>query len=135
MSIDVAVETPRLSIFVVVVFGLPNIYRYFSFSIGNSRSCSIILFAFYRLISFLTKMIVISGTAMNGYPNVVLIILLLIFFFNKKIACMSLVLAFIANILNSIMKSTICFFSYLNVLIFHSVSAILLYYWTLFWLL
>ena len=67
-----------------------------------------------------------SGTAMGGYPNMVLIILLLTFFFNKKIACMSSISAFMANASNSIIKSTMCFSPYLNVSIFHSASAILL---------
>ena len=45
------------------------------------------------------------------------------FFFNKKMACSSSVFAFIANILNSIMKSTMFFFPCLKDSIFYSASA------------
>ena len=45
------------------------------------------------------------------------------FFFNKKMAYSSSVSAFMANALNSIMKSAVFFFPYLKDSIFHSVSA------------
>ena len=53
----------------------------------------------------------VSGAAMGGYPNIILIMSLLTFFFSKSIIYISLVSAFIANTLNSIIKFTICFFS------------------------
>ena len=68
----------------------------------------------------------ISGADIGKYPNIILIMSLLIFFFSKNIVCMLLVSAFIANASNFIMKSIMCFFFCLNVLIFHSASAILL---------
>ena len=45
------------------------------------------------------------------------------FFFNKKMVCSSSVFIFMANMLNSIMKSIVFFFPCLKDLIFHSVSA------------
>ena len=84
------------------------------------------------LYSYLTEVIAIfyslsvSRAAISGYPNIILIISIHTFFFNKKMVCKSSVSAFMANILNFIMKSTICFFSYLNISIFHSVFAALL---------
>ena len=45
------------------------------------------------------------------------------FFFNKKMACSSSVSAYIANALNSIIKSTMFFFPCLKVSIFYSASA------------
>ena len=59
------------------------------------------------------------GTAMGRYFNMVLIISLLIFFFSTNITWMLLVLAFIANVSNSIIKLVMCFFSCLNVLILY----------------
>ena len=56
----------------------------------------------------------VSGATISRYSNIVLIISAHIFFFSKKMACSSSVLAFIANTLNLIIKSTIFFFSYLK---------------------
>ena len=58
---------------------------------------------------------------MDGYPNIILIMSDQIFFFNKKITCNLLVSAFMANALNSIMKSAMFPFPYLKDSIFHSV--------------
>ena len=49
-----------------------------------------------------------------------------IFFFSKNITCMSLVSAFMANALNLIIKSAMCFLPCQNISIFHSASAALL---------
>ena len=67
-----------------------------------------------------------SDTTIGGYPSIILIMLVLIFFFNKKIVCILLVSIFMANASNSIVKSAICFFPCLNVLIFYSASTALL---------
>ena len=67
-----------------------------------------------------------SDTAIGECPSIILIMLVLTFFFNKKIMCMLLVSIFMANASSSIMKSVICFFPCLNVLIFHLASAALL---------
>jgi len=66
-----------------------------------------------------------SSATMTRYPNMVLIISLLTFFFSKNIIYISLVLVFITNTLNSIIKFAMCFFPCLNVLIFYLVSATL----------
>ena len=67
-----------------------------------------------------------SGTAIGGYPNIVLMMSTHTFFFNKNITYKSSVSAFITNALNSIMKSVMYFLPCLNVSIFHSASAALL---------
>ena len=67
----------------------------------------------------------VSDVVISGYPSIVFIMSVLMFF-NKNIVCMLLVLAFIANTLNLIIKSTIYFLLYLNVSIFHSTSVTLL---------
>jgi len=64
----------------------------------------------------------VSGMAIGRYPSIVLMILCHMFFFNRKMACKSSVSAFMANTLNSIIKSAVFFFSCLKVSIFHSVS-------------
>ena len=51
-----------------------------------------------------------SGTAMDGYSNIILMISCHIFFFNRNIACSSSVSAFIANTSNLIMKFAVFFF-------------------------
>ena len=66
----------------------------------------------------------VSGTAMSGYSNIVLIISCRTFFFSKNIACSSSVSAFIAKASNSIMKSTVFCFSCLKDSIFHLVSTV-----------
>jgi len=65
----------------------------------------------------------VSGTAMDGYPNIVLIMSDHTFFFNKKISSSSSVSVFMANASNLIMKSTMFCFPCLKVLIFYSASA------------
>jgi len=78
--------------------------------------------AFCRLISLMIVIFYffnISNTAISEYSNMILMISLLMFFFNKKIMCMSSVLAFIANTLNSIIKLVIflLLLEYLNLLL------------------
>jgi len=68
----------------------------------------------------------ILGTAIGGYPSMVLMISAQTFFLSRNIACMSLVSAFIANMSNLIIKLGICFLPCWNVSIFHSVFAALL---------
>jgi len=99
----------------------------------NKISASFVLIlSFVDLYSCLTEIITtfyflnISGAAIDRYPSIVLIMSACTFFFNKKMVCNSSISAFIANTLNSIMKSTIYFFFCLKILIFHSVSTILL---------
>jgi len=62
----------------------------------------------------------ISSIFISEYSSIILMILACIFFFNTKITCNLFVSACMASTSNSIMKSTIFFFSYLKVLIFHS---------------
>jgi len=59
------------------------------------------------------------GATIGGYPNIVLMISYHIFFFSKKMACNLSVSAFMAKVLNSIIKFAIFCFSCLKVLIFH----------------
>ena len=66
----------------------------------------------------------VFGATISGYSSIVLIILYHTFFFNKKMVCSSSVSAFVANALNSIIKSTVFFFSCLKVLIFYSAFAV-----------
>ena len=68
----------------------------------------------------------ISGTTISGYFNIVFIMSVWIFIFSKNIICRSFISAFIANVLNSIIKLVMCFFPYLNVFIFYLTSTILL---------
>ena len=68
----------------------------------------------------------VSGATIGRYPSIVLIMLAQTFFFNKNIAYMSSVSAFMANALNSIIKSVIYFLLCWNVLIFHLAFAALL---------
>jgi len=65
----------------------------------------------------------VSGVAMGRYLNIILIMSDHTFFFNKKIACSSSMSAFMANALNSIMKSTVFCFPCLKILIFYLASA------------
>ena len=131
MFINIAIKVFRLSIFVIVILKLSNIYRCFFASIGNFWSSSIIMFTFYRFISYPTKVIPtfyffnISGTTMSGYLSIGVMILLLTFFFNKNITYILLISAFMANTSNLIMKSVICFFLHLKVSIFHLASTTL----------
>ena len=85
----------------------------------DSYSCPTVVIAIFHSLSM-------SGAAIGGYPNMVLIMSACTFFFNKNIACKLSVSTFMANTLNSIMKSTMCFLPCLNVAIFHSASAALL---------
>ena len=78
----------------------------------NSYSCPTNVIAVFHSLSYV-------GTAMGRYSNMVLIMSLLIFFFSTNITWMLLVLAFIANVSNSIIKLVMCFFSCLNVLILY----------------
>ena len=68
----------------------------------------------------------ISSTVIGEYPNIVLIISTCMFFFSKNMAYSSFVLAFMTNALNLIIKLAIYFLPYLNILIFHLASTILL---------
>ena len=52
----------------------------------------------------------VSGTAISGYPDIVLIMSAHTFFFNKKITCSLSVFDFMASVSNSIMKSAVFFF-------------------------
>ena len=63
----------------------------------------------------------ISGAAIGGYPNMVLIMSAYILFFNKNMVCRSSVSAFMANTSNLIMKSTMCF-----LLLFDTLSSVIL---------
>ena len=65
----------------------------------------------------------VSSMAIGGYPSIVLMISCHTFFFNRKMVCKSSMSAFIANTLNSIIKSAVFFFPYLKVSIFHSAFA------------
>ena len=65
----------------------------------------------------------VFGTAIDGYPKIVLIISAQTFFFNKKIAYSLSMSAFTAKALNSIMKSAMFCFPCLNVSIFYLASA------------
>ena len=65
----------------------------------------------------------VSGAAIGGYSSIVLIMLCRTFFFNRKMACSLSISAFVANASNSIIKSTVFFFSCLKVLIFYLTSA------------
>ena len=67
----------------------------------------------------------VSGIAISEYPSIVLIIFCHAFFFNKKMACSSSVLAFMASTSNSMIKSAVFYFPCLNVSIFHLASAAL----------
>ena len=67
----------------------------------------------------------VSGIAIGGYPNIVLMMSCRMFFFNKKMACSLSVSAFMANASNLMMKSAVFRFPCLNVSIFHSASAAL----------
>ena len=67
----------------------------------------------------------VSGIAIGGYSNIVLIISCHMFFFNKKMACSLSVSAFMASASNSMIKSAVFCFPCLNVSIFHSMSAAL----------
>jgi len=84
MSVDIVVEASWLSVFVVIIFELSNIYRCSSFSVSGFCSYCIV---FSDLYPYLTEMIITlhflsnSSTAMDRYSNMVLMILLLIFFF------------------------------------------------------
>ena len=66
----------------------------------------------------------VSGVAIGGYSNMVLIISCHTFFFSKNIACSSFVSAFIAKASNSIMKSTVFHFSCLKDFIFYLISTV-----------
>ena len=66
----------------------------------------------------------VSGVAIGGYSNMVLIISCRTFFFSKNIACSSFVSAFIAKASNSIMKSTVFRFSCLKDFIFYLISTV-----------
>ena len=68
----------------------------------------------------------ISGTTISRYPSIILIMFGWMFFFSKNMVCISSVSAFMANVLNSIIKLAMCFMPYLNVSIFYLVSAVLL---------
>ena len=63
-----------------------------------------------------------SSTAIGRYSNIVLMISCRTFFFNKKMAYSSSVSTFMANALNSIIKSAMFFFPCLKDLILHSAS-------------
>ena len=67
----------------------------------------------------------VSGIAIGGYLSIVLIISCHTFFFNKKMACSSSVLAFMASASNSMIKSAVFCLPCLNISICHSVSAAL----------
>ena len=70
----------------------------------DSYPCSTnVIATFYSLSVF--------GAIIGGYPNVVLIISARTFFFSKKMAYSSSVLAFMANVLNFIMKFAVFFFA------------------------
>ena len=126
MSVDVAIETSWFPVFVVVVFRLSNVYKCFFPFVSNFWSCPIVLYPCPTNMITTFHFLSIFGAIMGRYSNIILIMLLLIFFFSKNIACMLLVSVFIANTSNSIIKSMMCFFSYLNVIIFHSAYATLL---------
>ena len=68
----------------------------------------------------------ISGTAIGGYSNIVLIMSVWTFFFNKNMACTLSFSVFIANTSNLIIKPIMYFLLYLNIFIFHLASAALL---------
>ena len=68
----------------------------------------------------------VSGVAISGYSSIVLMMSAYMFLFSKNITCMLSVSTFIANALNLIMKSAMCFLPCQIVLIFHSTSAALL---------
>ena len=103
MSVYIGVKAFRLSVLVVIVFELSNVYRCFFSTTSGSYSCLTDVIATFHFLS-------VFGATIGGYPNIFLIILLLTFFFNKKIAYISSVSVFMANALNSIIKSTIYFF-------------------------
>ena len=62
----------------------------------------------------------------GGYLNIILIISAHTFFFSKKIAYSLSMSVFMANALNSIIKSAMFFFPCLKISILYSASAILL---------
>ena len=66
----------------------------------DSYPCSTDVIATFHSLS-------VSGTAIGGYPSIVLMMLCHIFFFNKKMAYSSSVSAFMASASNSIIKSVV----------------------------
>jgi len=84
----------------------------------NSYSCPTEIIAIFYSLSF-------SGAAIGGYSNIIFIIFVQTFFFNGNMMCRLSILAFMANASNSIIKLAICFLLCLNILIFHSASAVL----------
>jgi len=82
----------------------------------DSYPCSTDVIATFHTLS-------VSGAAMGGYSNIVLIMSCHTFFFNKKIVCSSSVSAFMASALNSIMKLVVFHFPCLKDSIFHLASA------------
>ena len=105
VSVYIVVKAFRLPVLVVIVFELSNVHGCFSSTTSGSYFCLTDIIATVHFFN-------VSDVTIDGYPNIVLIILLLTFFFNKKITYIyiSSVSVFMANALNSIMKSTIYFF-------------------------
>ena len=100
------------------------LHYFWSCSVIMSFFCRLIFLSYWGITTF--HSLSVSSIAISRYPNIVLMISAHTFFFNKKMACNTSVSAFMANVLNSIIKSVICFFPFLKVLIFYSASAALL---------
>ena len=111
-----------LSIFIDVPFPLyimPIFVLYSCQLFVDSYSClTEVIVIFYSLS--------VSSTTIGGYLSIILIMSVQMFFFSRNIVYMSSIFTFMANILNLIIKSAICFLLCLNISIFYLASATLL---------